>query len=110
MSNVGACPDSAGTGHALRPVPAPDRKALYRYGYCRSPDQDAATPARHPVIVVGAGPVGLSAALDLAWRGIPVVILDDADRIGTGSRGICWAKRTLEIWDRLGLGERMVAK
>ncbi len=83
------------------------RKALFRFDYRRSPDQDR--PARHPVIVVGAGPVGLCAAIDLRLRGIPVVLLDDADRIGEGSRGICYAKRTLEILDRLGIGERCVA-
>ena len=86
------------------------RTAVYRYGFRRSPDQDAATPVRHPVVVVGAGPVGLTAAIDLALRGVPVVILDDADRIGEGSRGICWAKRTLEIWDRLGVAAGMVEK
>src|SRR5215211_3631069 len=85
-----------------------ERKVLFTYGYSRRPDQDAPTPARHPVIVVGAGPVGLTAALDLALRGIPVVLLDDADRIGEGSRGICYAKRSLEVWDRLGIGERLV--
>ena len=58
--------------------------------------------------MVGAGPVGLAAAIDLALRGVPVVLLDDADRIGEGSRGICWSKRTLEILDRLGVGERLV--
>jgi 3-(3-hydroxy-phenyl)propionate hydroxylase len=85
-----------------------NHKALFQYAYCRSPDQDARTPVRHPVVVVGAGPVGLTAALDLALRGVPVVLLDDADRIGEGSRGICYAKRSLEIWDRLGVGERLV--
>jgi len=88
---------------------AVEHTARYRYDYVRSPDQDARPAARHPVVVVGAGPVGLTAAIDLALRRIPVVMLDDADRIGTGSRGICWSKRTLEIWDRLGVGERMVA-
>ncbi len=86
------------------------RKVLYHYAYQRSRDQDAKAPARHPVVVVGAGPVGLTAAIDLALHDIPVVLLDDADRIGEGSRGICYAKRTLEIWDRLGVGERMVAR
>src|SRR5215471_7669400 len=86
------------------------RKAQYRYGYVRSPDQDARTTVRHPVVVVGAGPVGLTVSLDLAQRGLPVVLLDDADRIGEGSRGICWAKRTLEIWDRLGVAAPMVEK
>jgi 3-(3-hydroxy-phenyl)propionate hydroxylase len=95
---------------AMADAPAPRSQAVYRYGYRRSPDQEAASPVRHPVVVVGAGPVGLTVAIDLALRGVPVVILDDADRIGEGSRGICWAKRTLEIWDRLGLAAGMVEK
>ncbi|HEU4459559.1 MAG TPA: FAD-dependent oxidoreductase [Methylibium sp.] len=68
-------------------------------------------PARHPVAVVGAGPVGLSLAIDLAQRGIPVLLLDKhAERSAAGSRAICFAKRTLEVFDRLGCGEAMVAK
>ncbi|MFO1321371.1 MAG: FAD-dependent oxidoreductase [Burkholderiales bacterium] len=78
--------------------------------YVRSPDQSAASPVRHPVVVVGAGPVGLSVAIDLAQQGVPVVVLDDDVRLSAGSRAICFAKRTLEIWDRLGVGERMVQK
>ncbi|THD60365.1 MAG: FAD-dependent oxidoreductase [Bradyrhizobium sp.] len=83
-----------------------------QFGYRRHPDQDRAVtdPAGHPVVVVGAGPVGLSLAIDLAQRGQPVVLLDDADRIGEGSRAICFSKRALEYWDRLGAGQRMVDK
>ncbi len=84
--------------------------ALFQFGYRRSPDQDRRGGAHHPVVIVGAGPVGLTLALDLARRDIPVVLIDDADRIGEGSRAICFAKRTLEIFDRLGLAERMVEK
>ncbi len=42
------------------------------------------------------------------WRSAAstCVLLDDTDRIGEGSRGICCAKRTLEILDRLGVGEQ----
>ncbi|MEP3112242.1 FAD-dependent oxidoreductase [Nisaea sp.] len=80
------------------------------YPYRRSPDQDAAAPVRHPVIVVGAGPVGLAAALDLALKDVPVLVLDDNDRVSTGSRAICFAKRTLEIMDRLGCGQPLVDK
>ncbi|MBV9567117.1 MAG: FAD-dependent monooxygenase, partial [Hyphomicrobiales bacterium] len=87
-----------------------ERKPLFQFAYRRSPDQDRREPAHHPVVVVGAGPVGLSLAIDLALRGVGVVLLDNADRIGEGSRGICYAKRTLEIWDRLGIGEPMVEK
>ena len=80
------------------------------FRYERSPDQDAATPVRHAVVVVGAGPVGLTLAIDLAERGRKVLLLDNDYRLSTGSRAICFAKRTLEIWDRLGVGDRMVAK
>jgi 3-(3-hydroxy-phenyl)propionate hydroxylase len=81
-----------------------------QFGYRRHPDQDRAggNPAQHAVVVVGAGPVGLSLAIDLAQRGQPVLLLDDADRIGEGSRAICFSKRSLEFWDRLGIGQRMV--
>ena len=69
-----------------------------------------ATHARHPVVVVGAGPVGLTMALDLAVKGHRVVILDDDTTLSKGSRAICFAKRTLDIWDRLGVGSRMMDK
>lgn len=83
----------------------------FQFGYRRHPDQDhVRDPARHPVVIVGAGPVGLSLAIDLAQRGQAVVLLDDADRIGEGSRAICFSKRSLEVWDRLGVGSRMVEK
>ncbi|WP_415302150.1 FAD-dependent oxidoreductase [Alcaligenes sp. SJTW-7] len=65
---------------------------------------------RHPVVVVGAGPVGLTMALDLAAKGHQVVILDDDTTLSKGSRAICFAKRTLDIWDRLGVGARMMDK
>jgi len=83
-----------------------------QFGYRRHPDQDriGADAAQYPVVVVGAGPVGLSLAIDLAQRGLPVLLLDDADRIGEGSRAICFSKRSLEFWDRLGVGGRMVDK
>lgn len=79
------------------------------YAYRRAPELDG--PARHcGVVVVGAGPVGLCAAIDLAQRGIPVLVLDDDDTVSVGSRAICYAKRTLEILDRLGCGEPIARK
>ncbi len=64
----------------------------------------------YPVVIVGAGPIGLSLAIDLAQRGIKSILLDDNNIVSTGSRAICWAKRTLEIFDRLGVASKMMAK
>src|SRR5450432_725109 len=88
------------------------QQSKVQFGYRRHPDQDraAADAAEYPVVVIGAGPVGLSLAIDLAQRGQAVVLLDDADRIGEGSRAICFSKRSLEFWDRLGVADRMVDK
>ncbi len=80
------------------------------FDYERRADQDAALPARRPVAVVGAGPVGLALAIDLAQRKVPVVLLDNDGTLSTGSRAICFAKRTLEIFDRLGCGDRVAGK
>jgi len=82
-----------------------------RYTYRRPPELDAPRAVhRHPVVVVGAGPVGLATAIDLAQQGQRVLLLDDDDTVSIGSRGLCWAKRTLEILDRLGCGDAVVAK
>src|SRR6201747_1106347 len=91
---------------------AKTQQAKTQFGYRRHPDQDrpGQGPAEHPVVIVGAGPVGLSLAIDLAQRGQRVVLLDDRDRIGEGSRAICFSKRSLEYWDRLGVAGRMVDK
>src|ERR1700719_4456720 len=81
-----------------------------RFRY-RTPDELAGgRPKRRPVAIVGAGPVGLAAAIDLAQQGVSCVVLDDNDSVSDGSRAICWAKRTLEIFDRLGVAGRMTAK
>ncbi len=81
------------------------------FDYTRSRDQQpGAAAALHPVAVVGAGPVGLATAIDLAQQGVPVVLVDDDCTLSTGSRAICFSKRSLDIFDRLGCGERMVEK
>ncbi|MEM6465774.1 MAG: FAD-dependent monooxygenase, partial [Pseudomonadota bacterium] len=79
------------------------------YPYVRAADQDG-PPRTWPVIVVGGGPVGLALALDLGQRGTPVVVLDDHEGAGLGSKAICFAKRSLEIAHRLGVAEPMIEK
>ena len=65
---------------------------------------------RHPVVIVGGGPVGLALALDLGKKGTPALVLDDHDGAGLGSKAICFAKRTLDIASRLGASASMVDK
>jgi len=80
------------------------------YAYRPSADQSAAQPVRHPVVVIGAGPVGMALAVDLAQHGQPVVVLDDNNTVSVGSRAVCYGKRFLDISDRLGVGQRAVDK
>lgn len=60
------------------------------------------------VAIVGGGPVGLTLALDLGRRGHRVSLFSRLGFIAAGSKAICFSKRTLEIWDRLGLGQAIV--
>ncbi len=68
--------------------------------------------SERPVVVVGAGPVGMSAALALHARGVPAVILerDPEDRERPGSRAIYVHGSTLRAWERMHptLGTRIV--
>ncbi len=78
--------------------------------YAPAPERTARDVTHRPVIVVGGGPVGLTVAIDLARHGTPVLLLDDDDKLSSGSRAICFAKRSLEVWDRLGCGEAITRK
>ena len=81
-----------------------------KFDYVRPPELAEGRDGHYPVIVVGAGPVGLTAAIDLAHQGQPVLLLDDDDTVSIGSRGVCYAKRTLEVLDRIGCDNRFVDK
>ena len=87
--------------------------ARYQYtsfDYKIPPELKGDAVARTPVIIVGAGPIGLGAAIDLATHGIASTVVDDNNVVSVGSRAICWAKRSLEIFDRLGVADRMLEK
>ena len=58
------------------------------FPYVTPPELRGAAPRRWPVVVVGAGPVGLAAAIDLALHDIDVLLLDDNDVVSGGSRSI----------------------
>ena len=66
------------------------------------PLAEGVEPSRHPVAVIGGGPVGYCAALGLANHGVPVVLIEADESVCFGSRAICISRRSLEIAERLG--------
>ncbi len=61
------------------------------------------------VLVVGAGPTGLTLACDCARRGLAVRIVDRAQAFPGGSRGKGLSPRSLEVFDDLAVIDRMLA-
>ena len=82
----------------------------YRHYPYRRPAELDGRGERRPVVIVGAGIAGPTLALALAARGVATVVLDEDDSVSFGSRSICQAKHSLEIWDRFGVAQRMVDK
>src|SRR3982750_3595851 len=76
------------------------------YAPSQFPSMTASDPTL-PVVVVGAGPVGMAVARGLAQRGIAVTVLEAATQVSFGSRAICISRHSLEVADRLGFGERL---
>jgi 3-(3-hydroxy-phenyl)propionate hydroxylase len=90
--------------------------SAYRFAehpFTPPPDLESPAPLTYPIVIAGAGLAGMTLALDLGLRGIPVVVLDRDSSIGAAgiaSRGIAMSKRTLEIFSRLGIADRIEAK
>lgn len=67
----------------------------------------------HRVVIVGGGLSGLTLACSLAQLGVDCVLLDEDNSVGVkgaSSRGICYTQKSLEIFDKLGIYERIKAK
>ncbi|MES2193183.1 MAG: FAD-dependent monooxygenase [Pseudomonadota bacterium] len=73
------------------------------------PELDGST-ARHPVVIVGAGPIGMTAALVLARYGIRSVLLDRKDTFNDGSRALCIARPSMHILERIGAVKPFIDK
>ncbi|MDM0106746.1 FAD-dependent monooxygenase [Variovorax sp. J22R24] len=74
------------------------------------PLEEGVEPGRHPVVIAGGGPVGMSLALGLANHGVRCVILEADDTVCVGSRAACISRRSLEIVERLGALPAFLAK
>lgn len=93
---------SEGTGYALP-----------EYPFVEPPELKTGEVRRHDIVIVGAGITGLTLACGLARLGIPAVLLDEDNSVGVkgaASRGICYTQKSLEIFERLGVYERIAAK
>ncbi len=87
--------------------------ALPAYPFVEPPELKRGEVRRHPIVIVGAGITGLTLACGLARLGIPAVLLDEDNTVGVkgaSSRGICYTQKSLEIFQRLGVYERIAAK
>lgn len=80
------------------------------YPFVTPPELATGQPGRSPVVVVGGGMVGLTVAIDIARKGVRCVLIDDNDTVSAGSRSIAQARRTMDIWSRLGCAAEMAAK
>jgi 2-polyprenyl-6-methoxyphenol hydroxylase-like FAD-dependent oxidoreductase len=67
------------------------------------------SPQRPDVVVVGAGPVGLVAACELARRGIRIRIIDKLAEPTDESRAIAIHARSLDMFDRMGIVDDLIA-
>ncbi|MDX5378811.1 MAG: FAD-dependent monooxygenase [Halomonas sp.] len=97
----------------MRPAGRAETDSLYfdypYFPFVRPPELDGRA-VRHRVAIVGAGPVGVTAALELARHGIESVVLDDKATVNDGSRAICISRHSLEILQQLGVDAPFVAK
>ncbi|MBC7702896.1 MAG: FAD-dependent oxidoreductase [Rhodoferax sp.] len=87
--------------------------ALPEYPFAAPPELGAKQLRRHPIVIVGGGITGLSLACALARYGVEAVLLDEDNSVGVkgaSSRGICYTQKSLEIFHRLGIYDRIAAK
>ena len=86
---------------------------LPEYPFIEPPEIATGEVRRHPIVIVGGGVTGLTLACALAQYGVKALLLDEDNTVGVkgaSSRGICYAQKTLEIFKRLGIYERIARK
>ena len=86
---------------------------LPKYPFVAPPELGSGTVMRHPIVIVGGGISGLTLACSLARLGVKAVLLDEDNTVGVkgaSSRGICYTQKSLEIFDKLGIYERIAKK
>lgn len=88
----------------MRPAGRSETDSFYfNYPHFEAPNPADRSPEHNigPVAIVGAGPVGMTAALALAREGVRSVLLDNKDTFNDGSRAICVARPSYYILEQL---------
>ncbi len=97
----------------MRPAGRGELDSLYfsypHFDAPQGPERQSLTE-RAPAVIVGAGPVGMTAALALAKQGIRSVILDRKSTFNDGSRAICLERHSYAILDSLGAVDPFLEK
>jgi 3-(3-hydroxy-phenyl)propionate hydroxylase len=86
---------------------------LPEYPFNAPPELASGQPGHRSVVIVGGGITGLTLACALGQLGVSAVLLDEDNTVGVrgaSSRGICYTQKSLEIFQRLGIYERIAAK
>ncbi|GAB4529478.1 MAG: FAD-dependent oxidoreductase [Roseibium sp.] len=95
----------------MRPAGRSATESLYfEYPHFEAPGDRELLSEAEPVAIVGAGPVGMTAALALAREGVRSVLFDAKDTFNDGSRAICIARQSFHILDRIGAVEPFLEK
>ena len=85
----------------------PDDAGMKKAGITKTPEISNQPPVITPVLIVGGGPIGLGMTLELAWRGIDSMLIEQGDGQIEHPRTGLIAVRTMEVLRRWGLAQHI---
>jgi len=94
-----------------QPKLQPQSSSYFRYEiypFERPADMDVAPPRRHPVVIIGAGPIGMVLAIQLAAHGVKPVLIESEAQVSGGSRALALTRRSMEIVEQCGVAPQFL--
>ncbi|MBK7615259.1 MAG: FAD-dependent monooxygenase [Burkholderiales bacterium] len=93
-----------------QPDTQPRRSIYYQYQVHPAWRPPAGEVPAAPVVIAGAGPIGMALALDLARYGVKCVLLEAQQQVSEGSRAIVFTRRSMEILQQVGADKAITAQ